>query len=387
MIKCFLKEEDKLMNPSIYKSLLKLTNDELLAKAKKLVQQERVILVEILHHLLIINDKKLYLQIGFKSLFDFCTKELGYSEAAAYRRIQAMKLLKAVPEVKQKVLNGSVNLTQLAQVQKVATVERKQNNNFISKTQKIELLKKVENKSTRQSEIILREFSPLSAIKNDSQRVLNNTQTEIKFIADQELLNKIEELKNLLSHKHVNPNFNELLHSLADLALVEVKRRKKIFSKSELKKVQSAQSVISDEIKINKPNINLKTYAKQETQKQEVQKQRAQNKTIDFLTNKRLTSAPKKPCSKFNHKNQRYIHPTVKNEVWFRDGGCCSYRNPQTKRRCESKYQLEFDHIKPVAMGGKSDINNIRLLCREHNQYMAYKNNLNQNRKVEFYRP
>ena len=131
MIKLFSKEEDKLMNPSINKSLLKLTNDELLAKAKKLVQQERVILVEILHHLLMINDKKLYLQMGFKSLFDFCTKELGYSEAAAYRRIQAMKLLKEVPEVKQKVLSGSVNLTHLAQVQKVATVERKQNNNVI----------------------------------------------------------------------------------------------------------------------------------------------------------------------------------------------------------------------------------------------------------------
>ncbi|MCH2533060.1 MAG: HNH endonuclease [Bdellovibrionales bacterium] len=324
------------MNPSIYKSLLKLTSDELLAKAKKLVQQERVILVEILHHLLMINDKKLYLQMGFKSLFDFCTKELGYSESAAYRRIQAMKLLKEVPEVKQKVLSGGVNLTHLAQVQKVATVERKQNNNVISKAQKIKLLEKVENKTTRQSETILREFSPLSAIKNDSKRVINNTQTEIKFIADQELLNKIEELKNLLSHKHVNPNMNELLHTLTDLALCEVRRRKKIMNKEESKRP--------------KRNHN------------------------------KITSAPKKPCGKLKYRNQRYIHPTVKNEVWFRDGGCCSYRDPQTKRKCESKFQLEFDHIKPVAIGGDSDINNLRLLCREHNQYMAYKNNLIKNK-------
>lgn len=340
MIKLFSKEEDKLMNPSIYKSLLKLTNDELLAKAKKLVQQERVILVEILHHLLMINDKKLYLQMGFKSLFDFCTKELGYSEAAAYRRIQAMKLLKEVPEVKQKVLSGSVNLTHLAQVQKVATVERKQNNNVISKAQKIKLIEKVENKSTRQSETILREFSPVSAVKNDLQKVINNNQTEIRFVADQELLNKIEELKNLLSHKHVNPNMNELLHTVTDLALCEVKRRKKII-KEESKRT---------------------------------------NKTHRG----KLTSAPKKPCGKLNSKNQRYIHPTVKNEVWFRDGGCCSYKDPLTKRKCESKFQLEFDHIKPVAIGGDSDVNNIRLLCREHNQFMAYKNNLIKTSKLNF---
>ena len=324
------------MKQTIYQSLIKLTQEELVVRTKKLVQQERKVLIEILHHLLVINNKKIYLQMGFKSLFDFCTKQLGYSEGAAYRRIQAMRLLNDVPEVKEKVINGSVNLTHLAQVQKVAANEKKQNQKIISKAQKVELLNKIENKSTRQSEVVLREFSPL-AVKPESQRVISSTDTEIKFIADQELMNKIEELKNLLSHKHINPSFNELLHSVTEMALIEVKRRKKILNSPDSRKTLKKHS---------------------------------------------FTSAPKKPCSKLNYKNQRYIHPTTKNEVWYRDQGCCSFKDPVTNKRCKSRFQLEFDHIQPVAFGGNSDIDNIRLLCREHNQYMADKNKLNQNKSL-----
>jgi len=32
---------------------------------------------------------------------------------------------------------------------------------------------------------------------------------------------------------------------------------------------------------------------------------------------------------------------------------------------------LEFDHIEPVARGGKSTVTNLRLRCRAHNQYEA----------------
>jgi HNH endonuclease len=39
--------------------------------------------------------------------------------------------------------------------------------------------------------------------------------------------------------------------------------------------------------------------------------------------------------------------------------------------RCEERKGLEFDHIEPVARGGKSTIDNLRLRCRAHNQLSA----------------
>jgi hypothetical protein len=39
--------------------------------------------------------------------------------------------------------------------------------------------------------------------------------------------------------------------------------------------------------------------------------------------------------------------------------------------RCEECGQLELDHIIPVALGGQSTVENLRLLCRPHNRHAA----------------
>ena len=79
-------------------SIKQLSNQELLSRTKLLIQEERNLHIQVLNHLKEINSRKLYLKRGFSSLFDYCHKELGYSEGAAYRRIQAMKLCQELPE-------------------------------------------------------------------------------------------------------------------------------------------------------------------------------------------------------------------------------------------------------------------------------------------------
>lgn len=67
----------------------------------------------------------------------------------------------------------------------------------------------------------------------------------------------------------------------------------------------------------------------------------------------------------------RWIPNAVKREVWKRDAGRCAYLAPDG-RRCESREFLEYDHILPWALGGRSDrTDNVRLLCRPHNQRLG----------------
>ena len=40
-------------------------------------------------------------------------------------------------------------------------------------------------------------------------------------------------------------------------------------------------------------------------------------------------------------------------------------------KRCEARTRLEFDHIEPVARGGRATVGGLRLRCRAHNQYAA----------------
>ena len=77
-----------------------------------------------------------------------------------------------------------------------------------------------------------------------------------------------------------------------------------------------------------------------------------------------------RPGKRRGSKNNRYVPPEIKREVWKRDNGQCTFVGTGGKR-CESREGLEFDHIDPVARGGRTTVTNLRLLCRAHNQYAA----------------
>ena len=53
-----------------------------------------------------------------------------------------------------------------------------------------------------------------------------------------------------------------------------------------------------------------------------------------------------------------------------RDGETCAFVSGDG-HRCNSRDRVEFDHIEPLARGGKSTVDNVRLHCRAHNQYRA----------------
>jgi hypothetical protein len=68
--------------------------------------------------------------------------------------------------------------------------------------------------------------------------------------------------------------------------------------------------------------------------------------------------------------DKRTIPAHVKRAVFERDGDRCAYIGEQG-HRCGSRVRLEFDHVVPVARGGGSTVDNVRLVCRVHNQFAA----------------
>ena len=66
----------------------------------------------------------------------------------------------------------------------------------------------------------------------------------------------------------------------------------------------------------------------------------------------------------------RHIPAHVKRAVWERDQGQCTFVS-EAGRRCPARGRVEFDHVDPVACGGRATVVGTRLLCRAHNQYEA----------------
>ena len=94
-------------------NLKHLSNEELHRNTLAAAGRERQSTMEVLWHLREIESRLFYAQRGYRDLKEYCVKELKYSEGSAWRRISAMKVLKEVPEIKDKIESGKLNLTQL----------------------------------------------------------------------------------------------------------------------------------------------------------------------------------------------------------------------------------------------------------------------------------
>jgi hypothetical protein len=92
-----------------------MTDKELHSKLLSLVREERRLLADILTHLKEVERRKLYSDYKRTSLFDYAVKELGYSEDQAQRRIEAMRLLKDLPEIAPAIRDGRLTITNIAQ--------------------------------------------------------------------------------------------------------------------------------------------------------------------------------------------------------------------------------------------------------------------------------
>ena len=331
-------------------TIKQLSNKELLSHTKLLVQKERNIHIKVLRHLAEIDSRKLFFRQGFFSLFDYAVRELGYSEGAAYRRIKAMKLCRELPETANRLQSGRLSLSAASQLQvffekqdkKVSQNEEFKENlesqKFLSQEEKESLVERAEGCSTRATEKLLSEADPsLSPLtKREKVRFLGKGKVEIKVIIDEKCHKELETLKNLLSHRNPKLSYGELISILSKEALKKHDPRRKNTRPKKEEKIQENPSVKKQEFK---------------------------NRSVELAA----TFAPK-PRHTIK-KISRFIPSYLRKYVWERDGSQCTYVHHETKRRCASRHLLQIDHIQPFALGGRSEKENLRLLCAGHNQY------------------
>lgn len=178
-----------------------LSDDILLNQIQKLCQEERRTLSLILHHLREIDRRRLYADLKYPSLFEYTVKELGYSEDQVYRRIAAMRMLREIPEIEEKINSGVLNLSHLGLVNNFFNKEKQLAQKEFTKSEKIEILEKLSNHSAKEAEKIVLSLStnPLQ-MRNERERTLSDELVELNFIISGRVRDKIQKLKGLLAH-------------------------------------------------------------------------------------------------------------------------------------------------------------------------------------------
>lgn len=289
-------------------SLQCLSDQELVIEAKLLVERERSALAEVLKALREIERRKLYLERGFSSLFEFCMVELQYSPAEAHVRIQAMRLIWSLPEAEEKIANGTLSLTVAASAQGAFRRQEKMIGRPIPLEEKGLVVRELVGVTARDAEKRLIVRYPEAGIVKEAMRAIAEDQTRISFVASKQLMEKLGRLKALLAHKNFSGRMDILVEQMADVTLAK----------------------------------------------------------FDPLKPRR-NDAPK-PAPKRDSRS-RYVPYPMRRQVWRQAEGRCQFVDPQTGRRCSGQHALQIDHIQELSQGGRTELANLRLLCSAHNQW------------------
>jgi hypothetical protein len=413
------------MNSSFLDSLIELDHKlhkasdiEVVAQTVTAVGQERESVTVVLHHLREVDRRRLYSALKYKSLHQFATKHLHYTDDEAYRRIAAMKLLRALPEIEERIISGDLTLTHLNKAQTFFHQEEKIQQKPLSKEQKIHVIEQMRGTSVREADQITLALSSIEVkIKPDKLKQVTKNQIEVRFTAREELQVKTEKLKGFLAHSHPGISLGELYEKLCDLGLEHwdpsgpPKRSAKRSTKKEAAKQKPEKKQEKSEVSGKQESLNqnqaesfaapmkgcvemvqeeFTAFREGCVEKDQQEKSEASAKQ-EILDSKESVACQKEYQKELVARDHESFAATregcveipqdefvairescvkdmkskaqIRREVFHRAASKCE--------NCGSEYALEIDHIIPQALGGSSDSENLRLLCRHCNQRAA----------------
>ncbi len=331
-------------------TLRRIGNRQLLHALRDLSRRDRQLEADLLAHIAEVDSRKLYREEGYPSLFQYLVEELGFSEDAAYNRIQAARTARAHPEILERIRKGELHVTA---VKLLAP--------HITRANHAELLERAKHKTKRQIDELVADLAPRpdapplvrrvpepkapearlgepatgagsrSAWESPAARQaataaavltarssprrpepLGGERFKVQFTADRAFVETLRELQALLRHQVPDGDLARILGRGLGLLLEDTKRRK--FGKTQ--------------------------------------------------------RPAREPRPVGDEPPSRHVPNSVRREVAERDGESCSYRG-RSGKVCGSKDFLEYEHQDAWAKHGAHRSRRMRLLCRAHNLLAA----------------
>jgi hypothetical protein len=289
-------------------SLAPLDDQALLAELPRLAQLERSSTVELVARLAELDQRRLYLTLGFHSLYSYCASVLKLTDGEAYNRIEAARAVRRQPELLDRLADGSLSLTTLRIVARNVSDDDKTLLEAASGKSRREVEKLVVARLPEQPPVFsVRKLPELPPSRRPVVAPVSADQYRITITASQEMKDLLTRAQDLLRHQIPDGDPAQVLYQ-GLWVLVDKLERTKLGGAGSKRKVR-----------------------------------------------------PTRPGS-------RHVPALVRRAVWKRDGGRCAF-GARGGQRCAERGGLEFHHIDPWALGGEPSVRNISLRCRAHNAY------------------
>ncbi len=345
--------------------LVALGNDQLVAALSALVRRENDALSDLLAHLAELDERHLYLDLGFTSLFAYCTEELGLCKSAAGRRITAARVCRKYPEAFERVARGELQLSVLSIL-----------NQHLNPKNATGLFNASSNKSYEQVELLLAARFPKPDVRDLIRRLPAKSEARTASTPDiGSGLNATPLASSLAAERVAGASDRQQTQSEMAPAIPAMPERGRIEPLSRDRfgvhfTADAAFRELVEEVRAlashGQPKGELLPLMKRalEAYRSELRKSR-------FGVGRKPRRAPSANAkTRKATTRSRHIPADVAREIYRRDGGSCTFVS-EDGRRCGTKRLLEIDHVKPWAEQGESTVENLRLRCRAHNLHSA----------------
>jgi 5-methylcytosine-specific restriction endonuclease McrA len=307
--------------------LTDLSDAQLLDSLNTVCAEGRVLLARLLAHLGEVEERRLHLEAAFPSMFEFCRVRLRMSEGEACRRLTAARAARQFPDLLVRIERGEISLSTIVLVAK-----------YLTEDSYDEMIAAVAGKTKLEVQEILARRAPKPDVP---ERIVPLTSEPLVMLP-------APPSETRAASPSLTGQVTPLAASRYALELtIGAELRAKIERAADLMR------------HVN-PDGDLATVL-----------DRAVDLLVEKLEKDRLgkTSRPstRPPRSKAGR-----ISRALRRAVFERDGCRCTFHD-ENGNRCPATTLLEIDHAHARALGGKEELDNLRVRCRAHNHLHAEK--------------
>jgi hypothetical protein len=360
-----------------------LTDAELLAGLERLVARNNQVTALLLAHLAEVDTRRLYLEHACSSLFTYCLRVLRLSEDATAKRIQAARAARRYPLIFDHIAQGQLHLAAVTLLAPHLTIDNHR-----------QLLAAVLGRSKREVEHQVASLFPSPDVPPMVRKLpcpasvpppapagalplvaaASGAPAPAAPCAAATSQPTIPVTEDAPGHTRAlapparpeqvaSPMAPSLPPRTAVIAPLAAQRYKIQFTApQELHdKLRAAQNLLGHAV----PQGDLAKLF-----------DRALDSLLRDLRHRKFgyTDRPR-PRSGMNRGSRRprtrAIPAAVRRQVAVRDGEQCTFLDPASGRRCESRSDLQYHHLDPYARGGEHDPERVVLRCRAHNLHAA----------------
>jgi hypothetical protein len=367
--------------------LAALSDDDLLLRLKEVLRQSRRVEKDLVAHIAEVDERRLYAREASPSMFAYATEALRLSESEAYRRIAVARASREHPVILEMLGDGRLHLSGAALLAPHLTRESRE-----------VLLLRAMHRSKRQIEELIAELAPREDVPALLRRL---PERQIRRRGATTVAPGTASATRSATTSATAPGMGRAVttgpawvggvpslpdgplgmggapgpapavpssHPLASpppapppvvQPLAPGRYRVQFTASAALReKLERLRALMRSQVPDGDLGAIIEAAVTEKLERLEARR---------FAT----TSCPRKSLSQADTSPaSRHIPAPVRRAVRERDGGRCRYVDA-SGRRCEERSRLEFHHLHPFGLGGDHRLENIRLMCVQHNLYLA----------------